>query len=45
MDDRVYYHALYHQLSHMAGFYAVMGALLTLAIIVSTTTRIDKFGA
>lgn len=44
MDDRIYYHALYHQLSHMAAFYLVFAALLTLIVVVSTTNKIDRLG-
>ena len=43
--DWVYYHALYHQVTHWAGFYATTGLLVSILILLSTTREIDKLGA
>jgi len=45
MDDRIYYHALYHLVTYWAGFYATMGLLITLLFILGTTRELDKIGA
>ena len=42
--DWVYYHALYHQVTHWAGFYATTGLLVSVLILLSTTREIDKRG-
>jgi hypothetical protein len=43
--DWVYYHALYHLVTHYAGFYATFGLLISLVFLLSVTQKIDKLGA
>src|ERR1035437_3831148 len=43
--DWVYYHALYHQVTHWAGFYATTGLLISILILLSTTRELDRSGS